>query len=928
MVTIEIDNEQLHTDEDFSVSIEDQNPATVFDEIPGAKALDIEIPINDTNRIKLDQPDRFEKMGSVNDRSFANASLRHLGQIIQKGTLVIDDTDGSYSGYLYDAIGTLIEEFSDKYVNESTLGGTKNFANKTNYDPDADDYACPKIFNRSFWYDRGSSTSKTVVKQDLEGNEYNSEEEDGKLTWQFYDNESFLVNFPTDLGVKVSGEDTGHVVSPMLFLWRAVELILSDYNVFVTENFLKDQESLKKLIVYNSFSITKSVIEYDQTIFSDFTYEEIMYGMTSGRKITKVTSVADEFSYGDLLPEVYIGKWLLGIRKLLNVTFSINDLNECRIADAQRLLTDKAYDVDDYIVGGWTMGERKDVCIKLGMTHDSNDSAFSDNYTDLSDIRDNIEEPVDQLSDLDDLDPELDEIRKVSALNAFYQYHWYVATIAADDGSEEEVDILGWEKISICFQPYYYNDGDRDIEPITSCFSTLVQSDNGYPLAMQQGNSEYFKTQAVDFSPRLLFYLGDEAASFRDSAMSLDFADDNGLAATRWNYTLPFWANRLPAKATFKFPASVYYYIKNNKDILPLKTRYGSFIIDSMTATAGNPDTIEVEIAAFKRESISDAESGTVDGSGDGTASTFTPVYVGVNASGKPYLVNAEGDVRIAPAWGTLSSFTYAKSTCVDYDATNKLLFTGGYNGMLYITDLSDVDNIKMKGVKVFTSGNLSAVRYVNGVLLIASEDSSETYQIYQQPYHAALADYTDYESTATGVYTSGHIACDFVYVNSVYYACSREGEIHKSTDLSNAWTEIKDVSAHFTHMVETDNYVWVLEDDDRNFRAAKSDMQSWQEFDIESNDEPEIIEAVGLSDDRVLCITSDNYQGARLVTTSGSSLLTPALSKSCSGACVLNDQPVVAIEEASGATKLACYSGTEWSYINVPELFTKLMVY
>lgn len=931
MLTLEIKDKQLITSEEFKVQIDEQNPATNFDEISGSKALGIDLPINDTNRLLLKNPERFEKMGDVDDRRFEETVLRHFGQIIQKGTLVIDGANKTYSGWLRDIVGNLAERVSGKYINQSTLAGEKTFVNKTTFSPDTDDYACPKIFNRHFWRDRGSRTLKTIETTDLEGNPYNTEEEQGQLTWQFYTNEEFFVNFPTAEGVKTDGIDTAPVVSPMLFLWRAIELILSDSFIFVKENFLKDDASLKKLIIYNNYNIVKQGFSFTPKFFSSANYFLNAFNTGIYDKITATSCSVNQFNYSDLLPKISLGKSILSTQNLLNVIFSFNDLNECRIVDRQKLLTEPAYNIDEFMTGEWELGERKDVAIKLSMEHDKNDAAFMDNYQDLSDIREYIKEPVQQRTDLDALIPEMDEIHLVTGENSYYQYHWFVMVTTDNHMNETEADVLGWEPISTGFQPYFYNDGDKEVEEIKSDFSTCRQSENGYPLVMQKGNVELFKTQHEEFSPRLLFYLGDETSSYRDSSLSLDYAEETGLAAKRWNYWLPFWANRLPATAIFKFPASVFYYIKNNKAILPLRTRHGSFIIDKIEAIANKADTIETKLHVFKRESVVGFESGSVPGDGDGTASTFDPIYLGVTTYGKPYLVNTEGDVRNPPAWGTLSPAAYARSTCIDYDAVNKLLFVGGYSGMLYITDLSDVDDIQMKGIKVFASGNVSAVRYVNGLILIA-KDASDI--VYQQPHHTDIATYLDYEATATGILSGGYTARDFLYVGGTYYACTQAGEIFKSTNLAGNWSEVMDRSANFTHLVETENYLWVLENDDRNFRAAKSSPDNWQEFDIEITDEPEIIEAIGLSGDRVLCITNDEYsQSARLVVDvlNRNNVFAPPLAKKCGGAAAVNDKPVIAIQESSGATKLALYTGMSpgyWQYINVPAFFGKLFEY
>ncbi|MBN2774703.1 MAG: hypothetical protein JXR31_10670 [Prolixibacteraceae bacterium] len=931
MLTLEIKEKQLSTRENFMVEIEDQNPATQFDEIVGSKAIGIELPINDTNRTILDNPDRFEKMGNINDRRFERAALRHFGQIIQKGTLIVDESKKSYSGWLRDIVGNLAERVSGKYIHQSTLGGKKVFVNKPSYDPDTDDYACPKIFNRHFWRDRGKRSLRTVVAKDLEGNEYNTRQEDGELTWQLFENYNFFLNFPDTGGVATGGYNMPAVVSPMLFLWRAAELILSDHFIFVKENFLQKDAALKKLIIYNNYSIGKQDMEVvTKTIFSTV-YDENVIINTPASVITNVAWSVSDLNYSNLLPKITLGKFILSLQNYLNVIFSFNDLNECRIVDRQKLLTEPAYDIDQYMVGEWELGERKDVTVKLSMKHDPRDYALGDNWQDLSDIREHIKEPVQQRPDLDLLTPEMDEIRKVLAEDKYYQYHWYVVAGTDAEMHEEEADILGWEMITIGFQPYFFNDGDKDVEEITTEFSTLRQSDNGYPLVMQKGNADAFKTQPETFSPRLLFYEGDEVASYHSSSLSLDFDGDLGLAGKRWNYWLPFWANRLPATGVFKFPASVYYYIKNNKAILPFRTRHGSFIIDRMEATAGKTDTIKTTLHVFKRESVVGFQSGSVPGSGEGTVEKFNPSFLGVTSTGKPYLINNFGETRIPPAWGTLSPAPFSKTVCIDYDPVNKLLFVGGYNGTLYITDLADVNNMQMKGIKVFTTGNVSAVKYLNGNILIG-KDSSEN--VYVQPDFPDLTAYHDGQSLE-GTLDNGYTAKDFLYCDGYYYSCSQAGEIHRTNNPSGNWTQLTDRKADFRKMVKTENKLMTFgkddnHSDDREFYADKNNPTTWYEFDVEAVQNVYVNEAVALGNDQALITTNLEYGGARIVNSDNSTTIyTPPLAKYCGGACVGNgNQPVIAIREGSGATKLALHIVENWTYLNVPMFFTKLFDY
>ncbi len=931
MPTLDINNKYLNTPDGFELQIEDQNPATCFDEINGDKTINVELPINDNNRAILDNPDRFEKMGSVDDRRFEGANIRHGGQIIHCGTLAIEETDGKYSGWVRGAIGNLAEKVANLYVNQGTLKGTNFFENKSSYDPDSDDYACPKIFNRDFWSGKGKKIQSEITVTDLEGNGHTTDDEDYQLVLQHLDAFDFFVNFPETGGVATGGTNLPAAVSPMLFLWRAVELMFSDYNIFVKENFLKEDGNLKRLLIYNNYGIAKQQLTTVAQLISPYVYDEHVTTEIQVDAISNVTWYSTYVAYKDLLPKVSWGDWLLGIQNMLNVVFSFNDQNECRIVDRQQLLTATAFDIDEYMVGGWRLGNRKNVTLKLSMDHDGNDAAFSDNWQDLSDIRGNIKEQVQQFSDLAGLSPDLDEIRKVEADGNYYQYHWHTITSSTDDG-EEEVDILGWEKITIGFQPYFHNDNkDLDTEEIKTCFSTLRQSENGYPLVQQPCSSAAFKTLPEDFSPRLIFYNGDESAGYRTSSMSLDFDGETGLAKTRWNYWLPFWANRLPAKGAFKFPAPVFHYIKNNKAILPLRTRHGSFIIDKITAVAGKSELITAELEVFKRESIVDYEEGTAPGSGGVSVPGFTPSYLGLTETGKPYLVNNLGDIRTPPSWGTLSASEFAKSTCIDYDQENKMLFVGAYNGTLSITDLSDTENITRKSIQIFPSGTVSAVRYLNGKILIGKDSGNK---VYSQPYFSELSAYDDGQASE-GSLDGGYVAKDFLYHDGYYYSCSKAGEVHRTTDPSGSWAQLFDVKADFRKAVATGNKLMVFgkdddHGDDRAFSAPKPSPTDWEEFDIETTQGIYVSDAVDFGDDRALVVTNKEYGGLKIISSDNTATyFTPPLAQTCGGVCAKNtNTPVVALQEPSGGAKIAIHSGTSWYYRNVPAFFTKMFAY
>ena len=943
MLTLERNNTALSTTENFSVTIEDQNPATDFENIQGAKGVGGTVPKNANNRLQLRNPERFEKMGEKNSSKFEGYRLRHNGQVILSGTLIVDKTTPDYSFWLRDVVGNLAERVAGKYINQSALGGEMVFNNKANYDPLTDDYCCPRIFNRHFWRDRGKLTKVVKDVTDPEGDQYKKLEEIGNLTYQFLQNEQYFVNFPTPGGIVAGGQDNAPVVSPFMFLWKSVELILKDHKIFVTENFLKDDPELRKLCIYHNFSIAQQSFSTEDNPVSAYDYYSDGLVDLYTKVITHISWATDKFQYKDLLPKMDLGKFILGIENLFNVVFDFNGDDEVRILDREQLLLSQAFDLDEYAVGEWEMGERKDVCIKLSMENDGNDAAFADVWQDLSDLRDFIKEPVQQLQhlptpdDLKGLTLDLDDIRLVTGESRYYQYHWF--TPATDD-VDKDADILDWEPISIMFQPFFYNDGDRDVEEITASFGTLRRSDNGYPLVLQPGNCAAFRSKPVSFSPRLFFYLGDSDASFETGNLSLDFAGEKGIAAKRYKYTLPFWANRLPAKRTFRLPASIFWYLRQNKAAMAFRTREGSFIIDKLEGIADKTAFVETKLEVFKREdNFWDYETGETPGSGGQTPPQFQPAYVGLASNGQPYLVNGSGAVRTPPSWDALSPAPYAAQCTVDYDPVNRLLFVAASGGKLNIFDLSDPDNLAKKTIRIVATGQISAVRYLNGKILIGMQTSKN---IYQQPHHDTLAAYADYQATGAGA-LQWPLTLGFEYHDNYYYACTYEGEIWRSNNLSS-WAELTDRNAHWWSLIQTTNKLLTFgkEDGDsyrRQFYAPKSNPTNWIEFSVAGLTKGYYVnEAVPLVNDQALLITHNKeYGGARVLMSDNSVVtLTPPLARYCAGACLASGgSPAIAIQEGTGATKIAQWMGaippvpgSTWIYTNVPVFFQKLFKY
>ena len=131
-----------------------------------------------------------------------------------------------------------------------------------------------------------------------------------------------------------------------------------------------------------------------------------------------------------------------------------------------------------------------------------------------------------------------------------------------NNGQEIYSDTLGWEIIAQGFQNGFYKYGREEEESIETKFSTLV-GDN--PLSYQRGNMNADRYAFQNFSPRLLFYHGNNSASNKTDNLMLDWEkEDIGLMKKRYSQWANFWANRLPVTCEADFPLNMLTHVLSN----------------------------------------------------------------------------------------------------------------------------------------------------------------------------------------------------------------------------------------------------------------------------------------------------------------------------------------------------------------------------
>lgn len=943
MYTLTIDNYQLILDPDFGVPLLYKNPCWCFNEIPAPLVPDVTIPDNDVNRNRLGHPGRFAKMAKSNDRKFKKAELRWGGYLLIYGTLIITSaSQNGYSGYIQSQLRSLSDLQREKLISDHHLLGELTFQNKPDYNPLIDLYCTIRLQNAGFWIDKGELEEWTKVTQNGDGTTTSQETEREILTRKFEETVEYLVNYPTPSGVKTeAGENEVVVVSPYPFLSRLIELLLQENKFFIRNNYLDENEILRTLCLYNNISICKpeQVTQTIETTLWDKFHIQTSYAGTVAYvyQVESQLWTTENFKLNKLLPKIKLNELLLSVQNLTNTFLHPTGIDDVDIIDRESLFDIAPFDLSPYRVSGWLPGTRHNKILKFGFQHDSDDQEFNENFTDITSREEDIKDPVVVYADLAALYPEpaegpaIGEIRLVASEKMYYEYRQELV---------DEKNVLMWAPLTIDIQDYKYNTTGDETEEIKTLFSTLRMHDNGYPVAYQKGNNSQFSQYVENFTPRLMFYNGNNTGgSAATSGLSMNW---QSLIESRYRRTAPFYANALPVEADFRFPGNIFYKVLN-EIYKPFLDKDGSFFIKEMQVNDSNNQFISATLIVFKNEdNVFESTTNAVDGGGEHAGVTFTPKFVGVTESGWPILVDAAGLQRPMPAFGDLSNAAFSAYTCSDYSAADKLLFVGGDNGQLHVCDLSDMENIRYKTIQLWGGGaSVSGVAVIdNGTgkqILIGQASGSSAWAM---PYHPVWEDYgMDMVHTQFFDHGTGHVRA-FMWYNGFYYACTSEGEVFRTPNFSTMWSQLADIDANnaaFIQISQTATRIWVAEVNDDSLSSEKSDPTDFFRFDgLAGSKRQKVRNLQPLLNDDILWMCDDDGEciwKIGLGVSNGN--ITPAGIKNAGGACFDGSKyAYISVRDNSGYTKIARFNAdievpeAMWSYLNVSSFFSKLFLY
>ncbi|HAX95605.1 MAG TPA: hypothetical protein DCY35_03665 [Prolixibacteraceae bacterium] len=591
MLTISINNQNLSLGRDFSVRIGWVNPACFMDRITGDIGLGIELPVNEINRAILGYPERFEKYHQSGDRKFTGAEIRYSGVLLISGTLRITNaTAESYSGWLQSEVGVMGEEQRERFITDLPWKENQSFVNKgynPGYNDNADEYGVFYIRNRGFWDGKGAETTVPVPFLDQNGIPRTKNETGSTMMKKHWENFQYMINVPDELDqVIVSGESC--VVSPYLFLRFALKEIFRlnrwyiDRNDMVGEGGITyDLSFWKDLMVYNNFNVIGMDYQTVQLPILDWDNDARNFIDVEVPEVTFLNWGLRPFNYADLVPKIPLKDFLLGIQNTLNMIFVFDRGHKVHIIDRNEIPDADPIDLEQYKIGFWEIGDRKEVTLKFLPEYDKEDSLFGSEFNDLSDRRHDFGDPVDTYTDLLAIaSPVFGELRLVKNLNQIFEYKFHVYVAEDANRVENQLDTLGWEFISSGPQPFMYGESDT-IEEIRSPLSALQNNPVLNILdTVQKGNMSNMRNVWSDFSLRLInkneFFYPD----------ALYWEGENGLFEKRWKKWARFWANRLPVQGEFDLPLNVIVSLIHNITN-PCRESKGVFVIEEIETEFG-----------------------------------------------------------------------------------------------------------------------------------------------------------------------------------------------------------------------------------------------------------------------------------------------------------------------------------------------------
>ena len=593
----------------------------MFDDFPGDVGMGISIPVNEHNRAMLGNPERFEKLSTENDNEFQGFEIRYSGVLLMSGTLVITNASTeTYSAWLRSNVGNLGKEHREKFIFDiNAFNEERTFENRADYNPLTDHYGCPKIYNPEFFYDKGRKVPIEILIENpdyYEGSDQEQyiiqDDETEALSEAFRKTSFYFVNnLNGDNTVKLINSEADiktfehnleiSVVSPMLFLNYVINAILNDANFYIDNNAIEQHDDLKKLILYNNFDITNmyySVPEIEMHVVDWHDGGSVQNYVRIINNIIRDYSAT--FKYKNLLPKIKLKDFILSIQNALNVCFHFRQDMKVDVIDREKILTEQPIDIAEYMVNEWEIDEKKDVTLKFTFSHDDDDTYFKERWEDVDDRRDDEKEPVDDWTDLENItSPEIGEVRYLKTHNMYVEYALIQEPLPDQQtGGQFTQDTLGWKHLAIGFQNGYVNYGKENQENIETKFSTLYGDQTVF--TNQRGNINSMKFAYQNFSPRLLFYLGNNKAKFETDTMSFDWEkQETGLLKTRFAKWNKFWSTRQPVKGKATLPLNIIDYSLRNIT-KKFRSNQGEFIIESMETEFSINDIGKTTFNGFK----------------------------------------------------------------------------------------------------------------------------------------------------------------------------------------------------------------------------------------------------------------------------------------------------------------------------------------
>lgn len=616
MLTISLNNKSIPLPRGFSMQLTIQSPVCDFEKIPFSYSLDFNLPLNRSISAIMGHPERIAKRIAGNDLEIPGLEIRFDGALLIAGTLTVSVSGDNLNCSVIDRVGELSQREQERNILEiPEMSDTVDWVNTTEYPPSEHPYCCFPIINPGFFRGKGQ-----LVERTSNGEKYNTE----ILTYCFDKMSIFRVNatnvgntiktLESDIELTAPAYEAGRltVVTPFFYLKNIVNLALKANGIHVKSSILDDSTYFKNICIYNNFDITRTeLLHTGVVIYEDHYYElnenndPVMVSDTRSRgyKInTYRRNYGPYITIKNHLPKMSVGQMLVSTQNLLNVAFDFLPNNTVNVHSREDLLNMPAINIQKYLIGSWNKLPRKQVALKFVREHDKKDEVFAERFTDLTDRRTDIKEPVNNWAALDAItSPAEGEIRFLRNLGVFVEYKWLnKSDVEQQTNGIITTDVLGWEEISIGLQNGWYEYGRNEVEEIKSEWGTCY-GNTEHTLVNQPGKMPNWKSTENDIGPRLLIYKGNNTGGNQTVGFSFEYEGNTGLIKNQWGRTAKWWANRQPATAKFQFTANALRSIIWNKCI-PYRTDEMAFIIDKINVQIFDDHIEPATITAFRRD--------------------------------------------------------------------------------------------------------------------------------------------------------------------------------------------------------------------------------------------------------------------------------------------------------------------------------------